>query len=256
MNHYRRLAVLALVSIVAAVIVWSQPPLAQDPAYHAFVDSRALGGVPNWQNVLSNIPFVLVGAYGLAEWWRRFRINLGAPERAGWFCLFFGILLTGFGSAYYHWNPNNQTLVWDRLPMALSFTALFAAIIGERISHHAYRWLLWPLAGIGVASVLYWSSTELRGVGDLRLYVMVQFLPLLMIPLVMALYRPRWTHGRLVFWALAFYALAKAAEVYDREVFAALWDSVSGHALKHLLAATGCWMLVMMYDKRQPLPST
>lgn len=253
MNGSKRLAVLLLVSIVSALIVWSQPPIAQDQAYHAFADARPLAGIPNWQNVLSNVPFVLVGILGLRAWLSRFRAGIGAPERAGWFSLFFGVMLTGFGSAYYHWNPNNSTLVWDRLPMAISFTALFAAIIGERISHHAYRWLLWPLAGIGVASVLYWSATELQGVGDLRLYVMVQFLPLLLIPVMMALYQPRWSHGRLIFAALGLYALAKAAEVYDGEIYAALGDTVSGHALKHLLAATGCWMLVLMYERRQAL---
>ena len=47
--------------------------------------------------------------------------------------LFLGILLTGFGSAYYHLDPTISTLFWDRLPMAVSFMAILAIGIEERV---------------------------------------------------------------------------------------------------------------------------
>jgi hypothetical protein len=121
--------------------------------------------------------------------------------------------------------------------------------VGERISQKAYRLLLWPLVGVGVASVLFWYAGEVQGRGDLRLYVLVQFFPLLLIPLIMALYRPRYTHGGAIFLALGFYAAAKVFEHFDHQIFIAS-GFVSGHTLKHLAAAMGCWMLVRMFSVR------
>ena len=43
------------------------PPIAQDPTYHQFADQRTLLGIPNFWNVVSNLPFVLVGAMGLRQ---------------------------------------------------------------------------------------------------------------------------------------------------------------------------------------------
>lgn len=250
----RRLLVLAAVSAVAAFAVFSRPAIPQDPGYHAFADVRTLLGVPNLHNVLSNLPFLIVGLLGLAEVARRVRVNKGSvSERGAWTALFLGVALTAFGSAYYHWAPDNHTLLWDRLPMTLGFMGFFAGVIGERISQKAYVFLLWPMIGIGVASVLYWYATENHGIGDLRAYIMVQFFPLLTIPLIMALYKPRFSHSKLILGALAGYAAAKGVEVYDSAIYGATGGLVGGHALKHLLAACACWLLYHMFKTRQPL---
>ena len=251
-----RLAVLLTVTAVAAAVVLRMDPIPQDPAYHQFADTRPWMGVPNFQNVASNLPFLIVGLIGLTRLRRRRSVpheetgEIAAGEQAAWTFLFLGITLTAFGSSWYHLAPSNATLVWDRLPMTLGFMGFFAGVIGERISRRAYRLLLWPLAGVGVASVLYWYATETRGHGDLRLYALVQFFPLLLIPLIMALYRPRYTHGRLLFAALGWYLAAKAFEHWDRPVFDATGGIVAGHALKHLAAAVGCWVLVRMFSVR------
>src|SRR6516165_11348492 len=100
------------------------PPIAQDQSYHQFADQRTLIGIPNFWNVVSNFPFLLVGAMGLLEFHRH----------AATIALFLGILLVGFGSSYYHWNPNDGTLFWDRLPMTLSFMAILAIVVEERVS--------------------------------------------------------------------------------------------------------------------------
>ena len=84
--------------------------------------------------------------------------------------LFLAILMTGFGSAYYHLDPNDQTLFWDRLPMAIAFMAILAMAVGERLDAKTGAILLWPLIAIGVLSILLWRWT-----GDLRLYGWVQF---------------------------------------------------------------------------------
>ncbi len=151
-------------------------------------------------------------------------------EKGAWLLFFLGVAATAFGSSWYHWAPSNDTLLWDRLPMTLGFMGFFAGIVGERISERAYRLLLWPLLGIGVASVLYWYATERQGHGDLRLYGLVQFFPLLLIPLIMALYRPRYSHSRYIFFALAWYAAAKGLEYWDRAIYTATSGLVGGHA--------------------------
>ena len=248
-----RLLVLALVTAVSAAVILSLDPIPQDPAYHQFADDRTFFGIPNFQNVVSNFPFLLIGGSGLL----RLRRRLAHPgdraevsETAAWLFLFLGILLTTFGSAWYHLRPTNASLVWDRLPMTLGFMGFFAGIIGERVGQRAYRLLLWPLLGIGVASVLVWYAGEVQGAGDLRLYALVQFFPLLLIPLLMAFYQPRYTGGAWVFVALAAYAAAKAFEHFDHEIYQAL-GFVSGHPLKHLAAAGGCWALLHMFSRRQ-----
>ncbi len=251
-----RFWVLLAVTALVATIVLRMSPIPQDPGYHRFADTRSWLGIPNFQNVASNLPFLFVGAAGLLRLRRATEPGGGRKlaEKGGWFFLFLSFALTAFGSGYYHWTPSNATLLWDRLPMTLGFMGLLAVILGERVGERAYRLLLWPLVGLGVASVLFWYGGEVQGRGDLRLYVLVQLGPLLLIPLVMALYRPRYSNGLYVFLALGWYGVAKILEFYDRPIFAAL-DIVGGHALKHLAAAMAGWTLVRMFSVRSPIES-
>lgn len=248
-----RILILCAAAAVAAIVIAMLPPMPQDLAYHDFADIRPMAFMPNWQNVLSNIPFLLIGLAGMRLAWQRH--NDERPSKQGdapaWFFLFTGVFFTAFGSAYYHWAPSNETLLWDRLPMAVGFMAFFAAVISERISEHAYRSLIFPLLAIGIASVLYWYFTERYNVGDLRPYIFVQFFPLLAIPLMMVLFSPKYTHGHLVVCALLAYLGAKLLEFYDVAIYDATNTLVSGHALKHLAAALGCWLLLRMYQVRQ-----
>src|SRR5271169_2658193 len=124
------------------------------------------------------------------------------------------------GSACYHLCPNNQTLVWDRLPMTVAFMSLLALVIGDRIGARAGRWLLRPLVVLGAGSVLWWRFTEAAGRGDLRLYALVQFLPMLAIPVMLLLFPARYTGTADFGWTLGWYALAKVFELLDRQIFA------------------------------------
>ncbi|PYU18912.1 MAG: hypothetical protein DMG30_26090 [Acidobacteria bacterium] len=117
---------------------------------------------------------------------------------------FLGVALTSIGSAYYHWAPDNGRLVWDRLPMSIAFMSLLAAIITERITVNAGLRSLLPLMALGIASVLYWHLTELKGQGDLRLYGLVQFYPVMAIPLLLTLFPARYTRSADLFVAVAF----------------------------------------------------
>jgi hypothetical protein len=230
------LAVLGLMAAsLAALLVL--PPISQDQGYHEFADVRAVLGVPNFWNVVSNIPFVAVGAVGLA------RCRGDAAITA----IFGGIFLTGFGSAYYHWSPDDGTLFWDRLPMALAFMAVLAGAIGERVSVKAAAILLWPLLAMGVLSLLLW-----RWSGDLRLYGWVQFFPVAMLPLMFLLLPPKYTGMGHWMFAAAFYVLAKLLEHFDAEIYS-LGQVVSGHTLKHLAAAAACFAILRYFQIRRPI---
>jgi hypothetical protein len=232
------------------------PPIPQDLSYHDFADSRRFLGIPNALDVLSNLPFVAVGIAGLAFLFRDrssgSRAAFVTPaERQPYWMLFAGVTLTGFGSSYYHWNPGNTTLFWDRLPMTIAFMALLSSVIAERIDLKVGIRLLWPLVALGALSVLYWDFGERRGAGDLRPYALVQFGTLLAIPLIVWLFPPRYTATADLFIALGWYGLAKVLEYFDRPVLAAV--GVSGHTLKHIASALGAWWLLRMVERRRPV---
>lgn len=224
-----------VISMIVAVFVFSDA-IPQDPAYHEFSDTRRLLGVANFWNVASNLPFLVVGAAGLV-YVHRYSNEVCVSELETAYRVFFaGVLLTAFGSAYYHLAPANETLVWDRLPMTIGFSALITIIIAEFVSPHAARRLLLPLLIVGFASVEYWVWTEARGVGDLRPYAIVQFLPMLLIPVVLLSFRPAIGKARYFWWMLLWYALAKFFEFYDGAIFG-LGLLISGHSIKHVAAA-------------------
>ena len=187
-----KLAGILGIAMLVVIVSLFLPPIPQDPAYHDFIDQRTLYGVPNFWNVASNVPFVIAGLLGLLLLAGRRPVPGGLPElRTAARVFFTGVLLTGFGSAYYHLEPSNASLFWDRLPMTLSFMAFFAMIIGENLSPGLGRALLWPLLAVGVLSVVYWHITERAGHGDLRPYGLVQFLPMVLIPVILLTFRSR-----------------------------------------------------------------
>lgn len=221
-------------------------PLAQDPAYHLFADQRSILGISNFWNVASNLPFLVVGAWGFTI----ARRQVIGPLRLVWLVFFAGIFLTALGSGYYHLQPDNGSLAWDRLTMTIGFMGLVAIVIGEYLSVDWSRLLLLPLLAIGVASVFYWSHTEQLGAGDLRPYALVQFLPMILIPAVVLVRHEHSDLGRYIGWMIAFYVVAKILEHFDAGVFSA-GQLMSGHALKHLIAALGPASLLYGLTRRQ-----
>lgn len=221
------------------------PPIAQDPAYHDFADHRALFRIPNFLNVVTNLAFLAVGFAGivLCMRWRE-----GTGARLAWMACFIGVGLVALGSPYYHYAPDNGSLVWDRLPMSCGFMALTVAILSEHVNPRLERYLLVPAIALGIASVIYWHCTD-----DLRPYVLVQFLPLLLIPAIQFLYKCPYTDRGLLLLALAIYALSKLAEHFDTAVFATTGNIVSGHSLKHLLAAAALLVVYWMLRRRATL---
>lgn len=255
-----RLALIVMLAVVAFGALLVVPRFPQDTAYHDFADQRTLLHIPNALNVLSNLPFVIFGVMGLAwllspagrlpnahflhawEWW-------------AYLTLFAFVTLTGFGSAYYHWNPTNATLYWDRLPLTVVFMTFFVLVFAERVGPRAGPWLLGPCLAFGIFGVTYWHWTEMHGDGDVRIYALVQFLPLLALPLLLLLFPARYTGTAALWGILAWYALAKLLELLDRQVLA-VNGVVSGHTLKHLIASLGALWILLMLGQRQALGST
>jgi hypothetical protein len=225
------------------VAVFWLDPIAQDPFYHQFADQRSLLGIPNWQNVLSNLPFLFVGGAGLGHALK----TSHRPPRLSWCVFFIGVGLTCLGSMYYHWEPSDQTLVLDRLPMTLGFTGVFVAVLSEFVTPRLERFLLLPAVGLGMFSVFLWQQ-----VGDLRLYIWVQGIPMLVIPFLILFLDNGFTHRRYLPYALICYLLSKVFEFSDHVVFTLTGGWLGGHALKHLMAALGAWFIYDMLRKRTP----
>lgn len=235
----------SLLAIAAAVLASSiaHGPIAQDQHYHRFADARHLCGIANFWNVATNAPFMLFGGWGLAVLYRRRTVAL--PMRSAYAAFFVGAACVAFGSAYYHLAPSDDTLVWDRLPMTVAFMAFFAAILGRYLRPTLGARGLVPLLLIGLASVLWWRVS-----GDLRAYLIVQFLPILLIPAILLLYPTRSPATRFIWAVLGLYALAKVLETQDAAVYEAV--GISGHSLKHLSAAlgVGCVVLAVRAESR------
>lgn len=185
MSHNGKKYLLIAIVGISFIGIFFLDPINQDPAYHNFADIRSIFGIPNFFNFISNILFLLVGAYG-ALYTANHR-QKKAP--VSWISLFIGVALVCFGSGYYHWNPAYDRLVWDRLPMTIGFMGLVTGILSENINPRIERVLLAPALLLGIASVMIWKFTD-----DLRLYLWVQYISVLLIPLVLLLFKRSDTH--------------------------------------------------------------
>jgi hypothetical protein len=236
MSRSWRIIVLFLIASGSLLAIVFMPAIPQDPSYHKFADDRTFWSIPNAFNVVSNIPLFLAGVFGSI-------LCAKHPAKAGtwsWRIFFVAVTFIAVGSAYYHWVPNNWTLFWDRLPMAIGFMALFVSLLSEVIHPRLEVILLIPMCMLGIASVIYWHFTD-----DLRFYAWVQFFPLLYIPIVFLIYRRSSTHQSYLFAALGLYILAKMAEVFDKSVFLMTNQYLSGHSLKHLLSVLAVYILYL-----------
>ena len=250
LSFRQRILVLLGLLLLAVLGVLALPPIAQDPGYHLFADCRTFLGIPNFNDVVSNVGFALVGLLGgLLVWRGHHGVIFERPADAQPYLWFFiGVALVSLGSAYYHWAPSNERLFWDRLPMSIGFMAISAAVVADRIDAKAGNgWLLMVLIAVGAASLVYWDWTESLGRGDLRFYGLVQFYPMVALPAIIALFpRHRYTLGRYLAWVILWYGLSKVFEYLDHEVFDLLGHTVSGHTLKHLTAAVSTYVVLKM----------
>lgn len=232
---------LALTLLLAAAALF-HGPIHQPAGYHDFADQSLLWGVPHFCDVSSNIGFALVALWG----WLGLAPRREHPDlRHGWagYRLFLiGLFLTALGSTWYHLAPDNARLVWDRLPIALACGGLLAGVLGDVQGRNSGRNAM-LLALAAIASVAWWRFTDLAGAGDLRPYLLLQGLPIVLIPLWQWLHRAPRPDRAAFGGALAIYIVAKLAEVNDHAI-AAVLDPLTGHTLKHLLAVAAALLIV------------
>jgi len=241
--RFREAALIALLLAPLAILFAAVPPIAQPLQYHALADQRTILGVPNFANVMSNAAFLVVGLLGL-RLCRSGRVH-GALH--SWTAFFVGVLLVAFGSAYYHWTPDNHTLAWDRLPMTIATMGLFCALIAEHVRLDIERRLLAPALLVGVLSVAWWRYAD----DDLRLYAWVQFAPFLALVYLLLMWPARYSHRGYLALGVLCYAAAKAAEFGDVAIYSATAGAISGHTVKHLLAAMATLCVYLMLRARR-----
>lgn len=236
---------------LAAILI---PALPQPLSYHAFADCRSFGAVPNLLNVVSNLPFLVGGALGIGLILRGGGHFAGPREPLPYLVFFVGALLTSVGSAWYHLAPDNSRLVWDRLPMTLGFAGLVSAAVADRVDVRVGLRMLWPLLALGAFTVLYWYGTERLGRGNVIPYALYQGWSVLAVMLLLITCPARrYTHGRMLVWAAVWYALAKVFESTDLAVFRFTQGLVSGHTIKHLLAAGAVFSILQGLRLRRGL---
>lgn len=229
------LGALAALALLAAF----GPPLAQPPHIHDYADQRAWLGLPCALDVLSNLPFALFGLWGLRVLGRLPAAALDGTQRALAALFFAGLVLTAFASGWYHGRADDAGLFIDRLGMSVAFAGLLGLAVASRISLRAGPWtapvvLLWGVLGAWVCwrsgNLLPWAVLQGAGVALLLVLSVLRAHP----------------GGLAVRWGaiLALYAVAKLAELADHVVFEATGQWVSGHSLKHLVAALAAWPVI------------
>jgi len=246
-----------IITIGAIVILALHGRIAQPAHYHDFADRSAAFGIHHTADVLSNAGFALVAIWGWLTLWPK---RASDQLRDGWpgYRLFLiGLLLTAFGSGFYHLAPDNARLIWDRLPIALACAGLLVGVRGDTKPGLRTEIEAIALGLFAVASVAWWVYTDSSGADDLRPYLLLQGLPLILIPLWQAIHRAPRTDRIAFAAAMALYVLAKLAEVFDHEIANAL-GFVSGHTLKHLIAtmatAAVVWGLTRRFSGRRSRP--
>jgi len=239
-NKHYTLPGLALLVIVGLLIYG---PIPQDPSYHQFADNRTMFGIPNFLNVITNLPFAVIGLLGLNM------VNSIPEKRLKIIgtAIFIGFLLLTAGSGYYHLQPSNQSLVYDRIPISIILISMFSFIIYDLVHQQKGYWAFFILNAVGVLSVIYWTRTELVGKGDLRPYAMVQFFPLVAIPLLLGLYKSPNNYTKQIVCMFLVFGFAKLAETYDKEIYQLLGNTISGHSFKHLLMAVAGYEIAMLF---------
>jgi UDP-N-acetylmuramyl pentapeptide phosphotransferase/UDP-N-acetylglucosamine-1-phosphate transferase len=251
MKRDTRIRIIASSVVAITIGLFVVDPLSLPKADHIFADSRPLAGVPNAADVLSNLAFLLVGLLGLLQTWKNVSSRPSAftsqAEALPWLLFFAATALTSLGSVAYHLQPTDDTLLWDRLPLGVAMASFITAAITERIGVREGLLTLPVLLVFTLLSILLWYHGQ-----DPRYYFALQGVAILTVPLLCALLPGPYTGTNAWFFTAGLYVLAKLAELGDHAIYT-LGGVVSGHTLKHLLAALAVWVLVRLLQRRMQI---
>nr|GMD91652.1 uncharacterized protein LOC109167172 [Ipomoea batatas] len=235
----------AILCFVVVLMVLT-PRIPQPKSYHDFADKRKFFGIPYTLDVTSNFPFLAIGLAGLALCYYGNYVKMSLQgEVLGWTVFYTGIATVAFGSSYYHLNPNDDRLVWDRLPMAIALAGILTIFVIERVDEKRGILSIIPSLLGGVGSVIYWRRFD-----DLRPYAIVETVPCIAIVLMALWIPPRYTHSTYWLWAAGCLLLARIGELADKPIYKLSFHRVSGHTLKHVFAAILAVILTLMLVQR------
>lgn len=241
LSRVSRISILIALPLAALAALLLAGPLRQPASFYDYADTRNIYGIVNFSDVVSSLAFLGAGLLGLVHCLKH------RPAGALWaWCAFFvGVALVSAGSAHYHLAPAPATLIWDRLPITIGFMAAVVALVAEYVDPRLEKPLLVPALLVGAGGVVYWVMAD-----DLALYFAVQggvFLAGFWI--LLAFDSPYRQKG---FIAAAFlsYALALVFELLDHRIFAFTNEAISGHTLKHLVAALVPYWIYRMLAER------
>ncbi|WP_394788813.1 hypothetical protein [Rhodoferax sp.] len=237
---------LLLACASALLIACLGPAVAQYDHYHAFADQRVWWGIPHAMDVLSNIPFAVGGIWGLVQLWRH-RLARSAQRYLS--ALFFlGLVVTALCSSVYHWQPGDGGLVFDRLGIVLAFAGLLGLALADRVSDRAGLAMMAVVLVCGPYAVGVWVFS-----GNLLPWAVLQGGGMLLL-LCLAWCPPAAeTWGIRLGTVIVVYSLAKLLELGDHSVFAWTGGWVSGHSLKHALAALAAWPVLVAMRPQKPV---
>lgn len=258
MNLQRQLWIIGGLSAAVIMTAMLLSPTPQPVEYHHFADQRSFIGIPNFNNVISNLAFLFSGGAGLVFLWRVQGASTQTTfhdrhESLPYWVLFFSVAIVALGSIYYHWMPDVDRLLWDRIPIVMAIAALLSATLIERVSLTVGLRVLPILVVFAVLSVLYWHWTEQQGVGNLNFYIVMQFYSILLIVWISLCFSSRYSHGNDIYQIIALYAFSKVVELLDESIFAWTNGWISGHTLKHLIAAYAAYRIIQTLQKRKLL---
>lgn len=237
-----RLHLCCVASLIGLILLLATPRIPHSSTHHIFADMRNFLGVPNTLNVLTTYPYLLIGVPGLVFCLSGscFGISLKG-EVWGWVLFYVGIATAAFGSAYYHLKPDDDRVIWDRLPMMISTASLLCNLIIERVDERVgISWLISLLMLVSVSAVFE------RAFDDLRLFIIFHFIPCIAIPILVFLFPPKYTHSAYWFWAAGFYLLSRFESLADMKVYSVDKYIISGHSLEHLCLAMVPLVLTVM----------
>lgn len=254
-TFYGKMFFLTFFTLILILFTFLLPALPQNLDYHNFADCRKLFCIPNFANVVSNIFFLIVGIYGLI-YLKQNKQNkfIVSSEKYPFYAIFIGLILTAFGSAFYHWNPNNFTLFWDRASMTIVAMGFLSMLLSDRISPKFGLISIIPLLIVGLVSVIGWEYSEFIGKGDLRFYFFITYYPIVMLPILLFFFPSRYTGSYYITEAVIWYALAKTTELFDKPIYNITHSIISGHTIKHILAATAIYSLIRYLKFRKIKP--
>lgn len=213
------------------------PLVPQAARYHDFADQRVMAGLHNAMDVLSNLPFLIIGllGYWLAVW-RAPGVVKASGARLWLTLVFGGLVATAIGSGYYHLAPSDWRVFWDRMGMVPVFAGVLGLAVQSLMPQRAAVIATAMVLLGGPVALWVWLQT-----GQLLPWALLQGGGMLLLG-VLAVWQWRkpvaaphiqWPLAAVVAW----YVLAKLLELGDATIWAASAQMVAGHGLKHIAAA-------------------